>query len=568
MKKILSAILALLMVLSMFSFAGAETEIEFNEAGTFPVVKNGEGIKLVIGTPEVATVTDYDNNHFTNYLREKMGIEIEIQLFDNSEYKTQLQLMTSSGERLPDLLLNFNLSATERESYGSQGYFIDLLPYFEAHELTRYYDSEAVGYLTETEEATTISAGLSSDGALYAFPFWAVSVADPWSNGLLINNTFCEALGMEIPTTLDEYYDYLVAVKTQDPNGNGLNDEIPLVGFANSGNGDVIINLLNSFTYYPSTWSGAALCCDDDGKIYVPYQTEEFKEGMKFIAKLYAEGLISDLSFSQDRYGLQSLVDLTGEENLDIVGSAMSHRSYMFASHATAERRTHYTSIGPLTGPEGVGYAASSAVEPVYCHFITADCEYPEVAFALLDFLTSSHSTLTARYGREGEYWRYANEEEIARGSSWAGVGYTDVLYTTGNDMKVCWGQQTDEIWNITSITWQPQGFTALTPAPSDDSYDNEITKYNVEDWNNGIMARFGKAPKNLVGSLAYTADEQAMLGTATTDIGEYVRQSMTRMVTGEMDVEADWDEFQNNLKMMGLDTVLECAQAAWDRAH
>ena len=140
-----------------------------------------------------------------------------------------------------------------RKATARRAIFLDLLPYFEEHELTRYFDSEAASYLTEAEKATTISTGLSSNGALYAFPFWAVSSPIPGPNGLLINNTFCEALGMEIPTTLEEYYNYLVAVKEKDPNGNGIADEIPLVGFANSGNGDVIINLLNAFTYYPNT---------------------------------------------------------------------------------------------------------------------------------------------------------------------------------------------------------------------------------------------------------------------------------------------------------------------------
>ena len=566
MHKRLIALLSLLLAISLFAgSAMAESDL-LNEFGTFPIIKNGSDITITIGTPAIATVTDYDDNHLTNYWRERLGINIEVQLFDTNEYKTQLQLMTSSGERLPDILVNFALTPIERESYGSQGYFLDLLPYFEEHELTRYVDSEAASYLTEAEKATTISAGLSSNGALYAFPFWAVSLADPWSNGLLINNTFCEALGMEIPTTLEEYYNYLVAVKEQDPNGNGIADEIPLVGFANSGNGDVIINLLNAFTYYPNTWNGVALCCDDEGNIYVPYQTEEFKEGMKFIAKLYAEGLISDLSFSQDRYGLQAMTDLTGDAP-DIVGSAMSHRSYMFASHSSAERRTHYTSIGPLVGPEGVAYAATYKVEPVYVNFITADCENPDAAFALLDYMTSTHSTLTARYGREGEYWRYVTEEEAARGSGWANLGYTDALYTTSG-MELAWGQQTNEIWNITCITWQPQGFTALTPAATDDSYESETAKYNSQDWNNAIMARYGKAPKNLVGTLAYTAEEQAMLGTSETDIGIYVRECMTRMVLGEMDIDAEWDTFQANLEAMGLSTVLSIAQAAWDRVN
>lgn len=81
-------------------------------------------------------------------------------------------------------------------------------------------------------------------------------------------------------------------------------------------------------------------------------------------------------------------------------------------------------------------------------------------------------------------------------------------------------------------------------------------------------MARFGKAPKNLVGTLAYTAEEQEALGTRATDIGIYVRESMTRMVTGEMDIESSWDDFQKNLETMGLETVLTLVQAAWDRAN
>ena len=76
-----------------------------------------------------------------------------------------------------------------------------------------------------------------------------------------------------------------------------------------------------------------------------------------------------------------------------------------------------------------MAYAATYKVEPVYVNFITSDCENPDVAFALLDYMTSTHSTLTARYGREGEYWRYVTEEEAARGSGWADLGYTEALY-------------------------------------------------------------------------------------------------------------------------------------------
>ena len=74
MRKVLSTLLALAMALTVFG--GAAFAAEFNDMGVFPVVKDGEGIKLTVATPEVATITDYDNNHLTNYLRERMGVEI------------------------------------------------------------------------------------------------------------------------------------------------------------------------------------------------------------------------------------------------------------------------------------------------------------------------------------------------------------------------------------------------------------------------------------------------------------------------------------------------------------
>ena len=557
MKKATVLLLALLLVCSLAVPGLAYNEI-MTPGGELPIVTGD--YHLVLGTPAVATVTDYENNHLTNYLRERSGIDIEIYLFDNQEYKQQLQLMTSAGEKLPDTIWSFGLSAIERESYGRQGYFIPLNDFFADGDLAHFF-WDGMKYVPEAKQDLTLKTGLSSDGNLYGFPFWLETVADAWSFGILINNTFLDALEMDIPVTTDDLYEYLVAVKTKDPNGNGLADEIPLVGHT-SWTGDVINILMNSFTYYPNQDSSSQLCSDDEGNLYLPYTLEEYREGLRYIHKLYSEGLISDLSFSQDRYGLQAMTDLEGDQP-DVVGAAVSHRSFMFAKHALAERRTHYTTLGVIEGPEGVAYSPTHLVEPNYSHYITCDAADPEICFRLLDLCCDAETTLTIRYGREGEYWRWATDEDKAFGAYYSALGYSDVLFTSAN-MALAWGQQTDEIWNVNSFTWQPIGFTALTPATV---YENPISQYNADDWRDGIVARYGKCPKILVGSLAYTEEEINALGTVQADLKTYVDECATRFVIGEMDLDADWDTFQATLESMGMSNYLATAQAAYDRA-
>ena len=46
---------------------------------------------------------------------------------------------------------------------------------------------------------------------------------------LWINTQWLDNLGLEMPTTTEEFYQVMKAFKEQDANGNGdLNDEIPL----------------------------------------------------------------------------------------------------------------------------------------------------------------------------------------------------------------------------------------------------------------------------------------------------------------------------------------------------
>lgn len=78
------------------------------------------------------------------------------------------------------------------------------------------------------EEPDTLSLAKTYEGEIYALPKFQGKWPD--CNGVMfINKTWLDNLGLEVPTTLGELKDVLVAFRDNDANGNGdASDEIPM----------------------------------------------------------------------------------------------------------------------------------------------------------------------------------------------------------------------------------------------------------------------------------------------------------------------------------------------------
>ena len=93
------------------------------------------GKKLVIALQTNSFVTDYDDNYFTKYLENKLGIDIEFYQLPaaNDEVRTKVSLMTASGSNLPDILIVSNALTPETIlQYG--------ITVFEYNEIIRAHD--------------------------------------------------------------------------------------------------------------------------------------------------------------------------------------------------------------------------------------------------------------------------------------------------------------------------------------------------------------------------------------------------------------------------------------------
>lgn len=66
------------------------------------------------------------------------------------------------------------------------------------------------------------------DGTIALFPKIELDLQRNAYTGFQIRKDWLDQVGMDVPTTVDEWYAVLKAFKEQDPNGNGEADEIPL----------------------------------------------------------------------------------------------------------------------------------------------------------------------------------------------------------------------------------------------------------------------------------------------------------------------------------------------------
>ena len=551
MKKVLALVLAMLLCLSAVALAEVPA---ISAPGELPLIT--EDYTITIGLPTNPQVLDYYDNALTKRIQDESGVTLDFFFFPASgdEAKQKLTLMVTSGQELPDIITNVGLSLADVASYGANGYFVDMNSYLDD---CTFWKQAAETWCNEEEQKNLTKMLTSPDGGLYSFPNWYSDPSDPQCYAMWINTTWLDKLGLSMPTTTDELYDVLVAFRDGDPNGNGIADEIPLVG----GKGwimDPVMVLMNAFTYYTGGFYNHMMCADDDGKVYAQYLTDGFKEGLKYLNKLYSEGLISDLSFTQDYSG--GLAALC-ESDPQVVGVFVGHPELCFGK--SSYNRTCYTYVTPIAGPEGIAYCPEEAAMPSGTTHITNQCESPELAMRLLDYFCKPETSLSMRYGEQDIDWWLLTDEQIASATPRMPDSPYSIYYDSPNLVIGTEQKKTYGIWTLMMVP--PSMFGAI---PAGQYPDDPYMQYREDDFWASVSSRLGKKPANTISRLIYTEDESFAISEIETSLSTYVKESITAFMMGSMDVDAQWDEFVDTCKGIGVDYFVEVVQGVYDRMN
>lgn len=528
--------------------------------GAMGALASEERVKLTVAVSEDIIVEDWETNEMTKYLEEVGGFDLDFMVLPKTDYVNKLNLMVlDGGKDLPDIIM---AAPTDEMLYAwaQTGAIIPLTEYYDNPELSanihEAFDRIGVDYRPQIT---------LPDGEIYAIPSFNQSYGNEHPSKLFVYQPFLDTLGLDVPTTTEEFYDVLKAVVEQDPNGNGLKDEIGVLGAAfdkgitANWSGSFFPALMNSFVY---AGGGREYLTVNDGITGVAYTQDGWRQGLEYLARLYGEGLIAPESLTQDQTAFKATFN--SEEPTVFMMSTYTATGQLDGS---STRKTEYVGIMPLVGPEGVSYISYEPSVAVGRMMISANCQNPEAAFRLGDLMSTELMSIWTRWGQVDVDWIYfadaENPDDYEGLYETAGfdkyiVCYDDATFwSSGTLQNRAWRQQGPYVRQYAIANGQSMEKGAVTPQQT------MLSEYQY------ALHNSGKAPEEVIPKLIFNEQESKTVSTVLADLLSYANEFAANVIAGNIVIDDGvWAGYLAELQMIGVEDYVAAVQSAYDRMY
>lgn len=497
---------------------------------------------------------DWNEMWVFKHIKEVLGIAFEFTQVPADGFQEKKNLAFATGT-LPNLFFD-GLDDIDLSTYGSQGLLVPLEQYIN--------EEDTPNIVARFEEHPALKAAMTfPDGHIYNFRGYTLHPREQSKCRFWVNVAWMDQLGIEEPTTLDEFYNYLKLIKENDLNGNGdATDEVPL-----SGRFDAITYVASlelpilAALGYTEKWVEAI----DGEVVFVPTQPL-YKEYLAYMNKLYSEGLLDAEYFTQTAEQYQS------KQAQGVLGGYVEGANWLYTPDIEVWRQ--YDIIEPMTSEfnsEKMWPARDVMLNGHLVITTQTDEEGIKDLMRLADYCYDFYgSTYLCQSGpKQGEWdvdpeygWIYAWDEapldwEDPRGSDYLPEGFA-TRYDVLGVIKPNWGTFPGmAVFDSRSMDRDRERLATGEKTFEEISPEQHLSLSIID--NTAEYYRVGWP------TTKFTAEESDELGLIKTDLYSYVVEMEAKMITGETSLDS-FDEFVAGCNARGAERYAEIYQDAYDR--
>ena len=530
--KIVAFVLAVFMILStaVLTGCGKKDEVVYDPNNfiadtTNPqIVKEPVTIKFYV--PKHSLHTDYNEMRVFKEVERITNINMEFVQVDWEAYSEKRALQWEDQKTLPDAFMFAN-NLDEQVLYSSLGMLAPLNDLID--EFCPNYKALMNEY-KEIEQASKLT-----DGNIYSFACVnnKGSTCYQYVNNKWLTDLYNDGvIDFTMPSTTEEFREMLVAFKNNDPNHNGIADEIPLCSKFNY----TSIFLLSAFGHVTKS-----IEMTDNGQfIFVP-QTEAYKEYIRYAKDLYDAGLMN-----QNIYEITD-GDVANYGTQNMVGCSENVAAFLLVGDELAG---DYVTVPPLTsnyspvvnGEKQKVHICFSMFDPTAL-IITEKTLYKREIARLIDFFYSEQGVQLFLTGKEGTDWVWDDETK----TSWHNT------YPSNIDTETYRGSITPNV-GLGAGFFLDKNWT--------DKQTNELNETLRKD-----MSVYVPYMRTDVPSLVFTTTESDDLTYIKLALDSYVQAMEADFITGRKSLDKDWDAFQSTLTKMQVETLKQIYATAYARS-
>lgn len=566
-KKLLAMLLCLVMVLGLFSACGQSqaSEAPASEAAAesvaqepAPVDEAPEAPAVEISTVEEASVVEEappEIEHLINFpleepfevsvsmsttpsltgssliaddgselgwakwLQERTGADIQVDLYSFLDSNDKLNLMIASGDYADIIVGMFNYSggidgAVEEEVLTNIAEYPEYIP----------------DYLNVLfEDINDVAAAYSTEFNLTAF--YGINDANAKAEyGPVIRQDWLDELGMEAPETYDELHDVLVKFK------ENYDSTLWITAY-----GGVPGDLAGGYGVAEYAGGAGFPTWVEDGEFKFSVMEDGLKDYLTMMHQWYEEGLIYPDFLSQ---GGTDYPDNSLITNGDI-GVYFTYVSYMEAQQDVLAATVPEGKISAITWPvknsgdeQKFGKAPNnSGVDGMGAFSVTTASEDIPTLLAIFNEFYTEDGYDFCNWGIQGETYNLEGDKHV----------FTELI--------------TDDEYNLGANIMMTYYFFKDGPF----LYNNDRYLASYSD-RQVAAAELWTTSRSAAALSTMDTDQTTEYYTAQVDISTVYQEYLVKFIVGDKDLDADWQEFMDQLNGCGLERFMELGQIGVDQ--